>query len=131
MLNRPVRRSTIFEKVDDDAAFERVVNTPPRGIGAATIELVREHARAHSISLWTAAQQLADTLAARARNALHTFFDLLNQLQRDSEALELADLVDQMLTLPEAAGPGPHAARADGSRAADRGHRPADRRAGL
>ena len=83
---------------DDDAAFERVVNTPPRGIGAATIELVREHARAHSISLWSAAQQLADTLAARARNALHTFFDLLNQLQRDSEALELADLVDQMLT---------------------------------
>ena len=82
----------------DDAAFERVVNTPPRGIGAATIELVREHARGHSISLWAAAQQLADTLAARARNALHAFVDLLNQLQRDSEALELADLVDQMLS---------------------------------
>ena len=36
-----------------------------------------------------------------------------------------------MLSLAEAAPPSPHAARADGPGAADRGHRPADRRAGL
>jgi len=84
---------------DDDAAFERVVNTPPRGIGSATIDAVRARARVEGgLSLWRAAAQLSDQLTARARNALHGFVDLVNQLQHDTAGLELAELVDQMLT---------------------------------
>ncbi len=43
---------------DDDPSFERVVNTPPRGIGARTVEVVREQARAAGTSLWRAAAAL-------------------------------------------------------------------------
>ena len=82
---------------DDDAAFERVVNTPPRGIGTTTVDAIRALARTRSISLWAAAKELGPTLSARARNALLGFVDLINQLQRDVENLELAERVDRML----------------------------------
>jgi DNA helicase-2/ATP-dependent DNA helicase PcrA len=84
---------------DDDAAFERVVNTPPRGIGSSTLDQLRAHARAGGQSLWTATKQLAPSLPGRARNALLGFVDLLNQLQRDIEDKELAEQVDRVLAL--------------------------------
>ncbi len=59
---------------DDDPSFERIVNTPPRGIGARTVEIVRElRARQWHCSLWRAAAALiADGLSARAE-ALRLF----------------------------------------------------------
>jgi DNA helicase-2/ATP-dependent DNA helicase PcrA len=39
----------------DDAAFERTVNTPPRGIGERTLDTLRQRARRDSASLWDAA----------------------------------------------------------------------------
>ncbi|MBT8419884.1 MAG: UvrD-helicase domain-containing protein, partial [Gammaproteobacteria bacterium] len=52
----------------DDAAFERVINQPPRGIGIRTLESVRQKARTEGVSLWMAAQALIDQgeLAPRA-----------------------------------------------------------------
>jgi len=38
----------------DDAAFERVINTPTRGIGDKTLSLVREVARSQNLALWQA-----------------------------------------------------------------------------
>ncbi len=83
---------------DDDAAFERVVNTPTRGIGSATVDSVRERARERGVSLWAAAKAVAPELPARARNALNGFLDLVEQLQRDTAGMELAALVDHVLT---------------------------------
>ena len=40
---------------DDDAAMERVINTPTRGIGNKTLESLRLLARQESLSLWRAA----------------------------------------------------------------------------
>src|SRR5690606_10800670 len=55
----------------DDAAFERAVNTPARGIGDRTLDEVRRRARERAQSLWDAASALVseNALAARARNA--------------------------------------------------------------
>ena len=39
---------------DDDAAFERVVNLPPRGIGARTVDILRTEAKIRNESLWRA-----------------------------------------------------------------------------
>ncbi|MDX1656157.1 MAG: UvrD-helicase domain-containing protein, partial [Candidatus Competibacteraceae bacterium] len=60
---------------NDDASFERVVNTPTRGIGERTLEIVRELARELHLTLWQAAQQVVgrSLLPARAGNALHRF----------------------------------------------------------
>ncbi|MFC6633818.1 DNA helicase II [Microbulbifer taiwanensis] len=72
---------------DDDTAFERVVNTPTRGIGARTVEMVRSYAREQGCSLWRAAQLMLQqrVLAARAGNALQSFLDLVNQLAANAE----------------------------------------------
>ncbi len=90
----------------DDAAFERVVNTPTRGIGARTIERVRDHARTAGISMWQAAteQCAGEQLTARARNALRGFLQLIEQMDHDASdkplkeqaviALECSTLLD-------------------------------------
>ncbi|MBL0162606.1 MAG: ATP-dependent DNA helicase [Xanthomonadales bacterium] len=69
----------------DDAAFERVVNTPPRGIGDRTIDLLRARARREDTSMWEAvlAELTDSTLAGRAKNALRAFLTLIDELARD------------------------------------------------
>ena len=52
---------------DDDASFERVVNLPPRGIGARTLDVLRERARGAGSSLWRAAGALLSDAAGAGR----------------------------------------------------------------
>jgi len=77
----------------DDSAFERTVNTPPRGVGERTLDTLRQRARANRISLWEAAQhELAGTgLAGRAKNALKTFQLLIEELARSCSGLGARD----------------------------------------
>ncbi len=84
---------------DDDAAFERAVNTPTRGIGDRTLDEVRRLARSQAISLWEATMLTAqgNELAARARNALAGFLTLVNQLQHEAGEMTLAERIDHVL----------------------------------
>ncbi|MBV2209027.1 MAG: DNA helicase II [Thermomonas sp.] len=84
---------------DDDAAFERAVNTPTRGIGERTLDEVRRTAREHAESLWRAAQRLREmsTLSARARNALGGFAQLIDGLMEEVSELPLAEKIDHAL----------------------------------
>ena len=83
----------------DDAAFERTVNTPLRGIGERTIDALRQRARREASSLWDAA--LAELkhmqLAGRAKNALRGFIELIEGLALDcaGHGIQHLDLVDQ------------------------------------
>jgi len=83
----------------DDAAFERAVNTPPRGIGERTLDEVRRQARAGSVSLWEAARQCAQggEMAGRARNALAAFVQLIDLLEEQTAALDLKEKIDHVL----------------------------------
>ncbi|MFA6053426.1 MAG: DNA helicase II [Methylobacter sp.] len=80
---------------NDDASFERVINTPTRGIGAKTIDDIRGIARDQSLSLWAAAIALINqrTLSARAANALIGFLELIKQLEGQAQELELYEKV--------------------------------------
>jgi len=80
---------------NDDASFERVINTPTRGIGAKAIDDIRCIARDQSISLWAAAIVLINqrTMTARATNALIGFLELIKALAKDAEELELYEKV--------------------------------------
>jgi DNA helicase-2/ATP-dependent DNA helicase PcrA len=84
---------------DDDAAFERAVNTPPRGIGERTLDEVRRRARDRSISLWKAAAEVAagDALPARARNAIAAFAQLIEAITGEAGELPLKDKIDHAL----------------------------------
>ncbi len=84
---------------NDDAAFERAVNTPTRGIGDRTLDEVRRLARSQAISLWEATMLTTqgNELAARARNALAGFLTLVNQLQHEAGEMTLAERIDLVL----------------------------------
>ena len=82
----------------DDAAFERVVNVPPRGIGARTVERIREQARAGGVTLWQASRELLEQrrLTPRAANALDGFLQLIERLDEETRHLSLARQVDHI-----------------------------------
>jgi DNA helicase-2/ATP-dependent DNA helicase PcrA len=83
----------------DDAAFERAVNTPARGIGERTLDEVRRRARAQSLPLWDAAKSIVagGELAARARNALAGFIALVDAIDAETRELPLQDKIDHAL----------------------------------
>ena len=84
----------------DDTSFERVVNLPTRGIGAKTLDWLREHARAHGTSLWTAAAACsADGAAQRGAQALQGFLSLIDALAREIQDLELHEQVDHVIQM--------------------------------
>ncbi|MEM1039034.1 MAG: UvrD-helicase domain-containing protein [Pseudomonadota bacterium] len=83
----------------DDLAFERIVNTPKRGLGDATIRLIRDHARARRIPMLAAVREMVETeeLKPKQRSTLKT---LAANFARWAEALENdkhTDLAEQIL----------------------------------
>jgi len=93
---------------DDDASFERIVNLPPRGIGARSVDAIREAARGAGSSLWRAAGALcaaaADGTASvsepsvgRSAGALRLFLQLIERLGSAMENLPLYEQVDHVI----------------------------------
>lgn len=84
---------------DDDAAFERVINTPTRGIGNKTVDTIRTMAREQGYSLWRAMQgAIKNTVfTARANNALLVFAQLIESLQDAIQNLNLEEQVDHVV----------------------------------
>ncbi len=80
---------------NDDASFERIINTPTRGIGAKAIDDIRCIARDQSLSLWASAIVLINqrTMTARATNALIGFLELIKELTTQATDLELYEKV--------------------------------------
>ena len=85
----------IINNRDDDAAFERIINTPTRGVGAKTLDDIRQLARERQISLWQAMLELmkAGHFTPRAENALKGFIQLINSLGEQASELELYEQV--------------------------------------
>jgi len=83
----------------DDASFERVVNLPTRGIGAKTLESLREYARGQAVSLWEAAGSTiaAGTLGPKGAQSLHAFLALIERLAREVADLPLHEQVDRVI----------------------------------
>lgn len=84
---------------EDDAAFERVVNFPARGLGDRSVQVIRDEAQSRGISLWAAAQSLIQnkSMSGRALNALHGFVSLIESLQQQAHDLVLSQLVTRLL----------------------------------
>lgn len=108
----------IINQPHDDLALERVINTPKRGIGKATLEQLHITARARNSSLYPAIEYLLSTGELKGKTAV-TLQKLLSQFEgwrKKLEDLPLAELTDLVLeesgyramwqadTSPEAAG---------------------------
>jgi DNA helicase-2/ATP-dependent DNA helicase PcrA len=89
----------------DDGAFERVVATPPRGVGDKTLEDLRNAARAAGTSILTAAAAAlrAGAIKGRARSGLESLGALIDSLQTPaatrgaSDSLRLHERLEQLI----------------------------------
>jgi Superfamily I DNA and RNA helicases len=83
----------------DDLAFERIINTPKRGLGDTTVRALHDYARARDIPMLAAAAEMAETdeLKPKARKSL---YDVVQYFSRWSQALESTphtELAEQIL----------------------------------
>ncbi|APS31821.1 DNA-dependent helicase II [Pectobacterium brasiliense] len=84
---------------NDDAAFERVVNTPTRGIGDRTLDVVRQTARDRQLTLWQSTRALLQekVLAGRAAASLQRFIELIDALAYETSELPLHIQTDRAI----------------------------------
>jgi DNA helicase-2/ATP-dependent DNA helicase PcrA len=89
----------LVQQPADDLAFERIVNTPRRGIGTATLQQLHAAARARDVPLVEAARLLAtgDRLGAAARNALAHFIAAFDRWRGLAETVSHTDLAQLVL----------------------------------
>ena len=86
---------------DDDVSFERIINTPTRGIGNKTVEELRAIAKNDNCSLWKAAFHIIEhkLLSARAINSLEEFIRLIKKMSLTASELTLDEQVDGIIKL--------------------------------
>ncbi len=82
----------------DDLAFERIVNTPKRGIGAASIQKLQIAARTLGLSLLATARHMVETdeISGKARTGLRAFLkdvDHWRQMSQMTDHDRLAELI--------------------------------------
>ncbi|MGA7537410.1 MAG: DNA helicase II [Steroidobacteraceae bacterium] len=83
---------------DDDGAYERVVNQPPRGIGDRTVETLRAQAKDAGVPLWRAATTVSESpQAGRTASALRDFHALIERLAQQTAGLALHEQIDHVL----------------------------------
>jgi DNA helicase-2/ATP-dependent DNA helicase PcrA len=83
----------------DDASFERIVNTPTRGIGAKTLDEMRILARQQQLSLWQASLTMLEhkQLPPRATSALQGFLNLIIQLGQQQPDKALYEIIQHVI----------------------------------
>ena len=81
-------------------SFERIINTPPRGIGERTLMTLRDLAKSDHCTLWQAMHRIVSTgkLSGRATNALNTFINLIARMAALDES-PLDELIAKVFDL--------------------------------
>ena len=83
----------LLENPQDDTSFMRVVNFPPRGIGARSIEVLQDAARAAGCSLHDA----VSAVPGKAGTNFKAFVAMIDVLREQTEGLNLRGIIEQML----------------------------------
>jgi DNA helicase-2/ATP-dependent DNA helicase PcrA len=83
----------LLENANDDTSFLRVVNFPPRGIGARSIEQLQDVARSSGCSLHDA----VSAVTGRAGAAIGVFVAKLDVLRERSVGMTLSEIIELVL----------------------------------
>ena len=83
----------LLENPHDDTSFLRVVNFPPRGIGARSIEVLQDAARAAGCSLHDG----VSAVPGKAGANLSAFVAMVDVLREQTEGMNLRKIIEQML----------------------------------
>ncbi len=83
----------------DDLALERIINSPKRGIGAQTINLIKNYSRSEEISFFKAIEELVltDELRPSVKLTLIEFLNLLQLWTEDLKSLTHTELAKKIL----------------------------------
>jgi len=89
---------------NDDNAFERIVNCPPRGIGNKTLQVIRNSKIDENLSFINYLKKYINNedfslLSKRATKALRDFIIIYNKLMKQTEIQEPFDLINSIITL--------------------------------
>lgn len=90
---------TLVANPNDSMSFERVVNTPKRGIGPTSIDKLRQFASSTNLSLLTATQNImmANDISTSVRNKLDGFAQEMRAIQEQADTLSVTELTDLIL----------------------------------
>ncbi len=83
----------LMANVDDDTSWMRVVNFPPRGIGARTLELLGDQARAYDTSLAAAVARVP----GKGGSNLAQFASMIQRLATETRELPLPEMVEHVI----------------------------------
>lgn len=85
---------------NDNAAFERVVNEPKRGLGATSLTRLRQLATRLNVSYMTAIDsiELAPDISTKATSKFLAFADMMHDLRQQSEFLNVTELAEMAMT---------------------------------
>jgi DNA helicase-2/ATP-dependent DNA helicase PcrA len=82
---------------EDNIALLRVLNVPPRGIGAATVAVLEARAKETGKPLWDVIRANEFTAGKKSSGALHAFCKLMEDLQEELKDLPPALLIERVL----------------------------------
>lgn len=83
----------LLENKDDDTSFLRIVNFPPRGIGARSIEQLQDAARAAGRSLHDA----VNAVGGKAGSNLSAFVARIDVLREQTQGMSLREIIELVL----------------------------------
>ncbi|MFT8840756.1 DNA helicase PcrA [Leuconostoc citreum] len=91
---------SLITNPDDNAAFERVVNEPKRGLGATSLTRLRELANRLNVSYMKAIEsiELAPSITTKAASKFLTFAEMMHNLRQQSEFLNVTELTELVMT---------------------------------
>lgn len=90
---------TLIVNPQDSMSFERVVNTPKRGIGLTSVDHLREFANENGWSLLTAAENIdvANEITSRTKAKIDDFAQIMKDLSSQAQHLTITELTDEIL----------------------------------
>jgi DNA helicase II / ATP-dependent DNA helicase PcrA len=82
---------------EDDVALLRVLNVPPRGIGATTVAVLEARAKESGKSLWETIRAGEFSTGKKIAGALNGFRELIQALQEECREMPPAALIERVL----------------------------------
>lgn len=88
-----------IQNPNDNISIKRIINTPKRGIGLATIDKIEQYAIENQDSLYGALLDIdkIDSLNARARNSVKPFVELMNTFMAKKEIMGIQEFIEELI----------------------------------
>jgi len=90
-----------IQNPNDNISLKRIINTPKRGVGNATIEKIQDYANSNDESIYSAIFDIdkITSLNSRAINSIKPFVELMTILMAKKELMGLKEFIEEVMNL--------------------------------